>query len=108
MSGLQPISAVIDRIMANIQPVNKEPPMTFSDIDQMALRKGGWRVFPDQADKALPGGIVATVKATGDWAVVEQGETITIGSGEHAALNALDAYTAAIKLRARRVLARLA
>lgn len=80
----------------------------FSEIDQMALRKGGWRVLPDQADRALKGDIIVTVKATGHWAVVERGQTVAIGAGEYAVPNAVDAITEAIRIRARRILASVA
>jgi hypothetical protein len=85
-----------------------EPRFRFTDPEQHALRLTGRRVTPAQADRAWRGEIVATVKATGRWSVVEKGETVAIGAGENPVASALAALTAAATLRARRINAQLA
>ena len=81
---------------------------TFTDTEQHALRLTDWRVTPEQADRAWSGGIVATVHATGGWAVTEKGNTVAIGAGDNAILDAMEALEAASKLKGRRILAQLA
>ena len=85
-----------------------KPRFTFTDAEQHALRYTGWRVNPDSADRAWKGEIVATVRATGRWAVVEKGETVAIGAGESPVASAIAALNAASTLRARRILAQIA
>ena len=88
----------------------KPPRYTFTETDAFALRYAGWRISPsiDTADRAWPGGIVATVRATGRWALVENGEQVAIGAGENPVVSALAAMTAAETVKARRLLAKLA
>lgn len=79
-----------------------KPPYVFADSVQYALRLTGWRVLDTQADRAWRGEIIATVSATGLWAVTEKGETVAIGGGEDPIASAVAALSAAIDLKVRR------
>lgn len=83
-------------------------PQRFTETDQFALRTTGWRVTPSSADRAWRGEFVATIRATGSWAVVEKGQTVAIGNGENAVACALAAIQATADLKARRLLGEMA
>lgn len=85
-----------------------QPRFTFNDTDQHALRFAGWRVLPEKADRAWPGEIVATIKATGKWSVTEHGNTVAIGAGEFPVLSALEALEAALEIKRLRLMGILA
>lgn len=94
--------AMLD-LPAGIIPEEEPMPKStgFAELDEMALRFTGWRILTGQADRAFKGGIIATVTATGTWAVVRNGQQVAIGAGENAIVSSLAALAAAAELSKR-------